>query len=446
MAFRDLRGFLAALDAAGELHRVAAEVDPELEIAAVTGRHCKAPGGGRALLFERVRGSAVPVATNLFGSAARMALALGVAGLGELTGRSAPLFASPALAVPPVSVPAAPCREVTIERGGLGRFPFLKSWPGEEGRFITLPLVFTRDLATGEVNCGMYRVRIFDDATAGLRWKPGSGGFAHYRGYAEAGVPMPVAIALGADPVLTLAASLPLPDSFDELSFAGYLRGEPVEITPSLFPGLSVPARAELVIEGYLEPGAFAAEGPFGNHTGSYHPGEQVPMLRVERITHRKDPILQATVVGAPPMEDCWMARAAERILLPLVTRLCPEVVDILMPMEGIFHGCAVVSIRKTFPGQGRKVLESLREGSWLRRGKLLVVVDAGEREATWAELFWRALNGVRFPDDLVAGEGVLGVDATRKLPAEGGDGAPGLVADPAVARLVERRWREYGF
>jgi 4-hydroxy-3-polyprenylbenzoate decarboxylase len=446
MAYRDLGGFLARLDALGELQKVEAEVDPDLEIAAITDRQSKLPGGGKALLFVNVRGSRFPVATNLFGSYARMALALEVENLGALTDRVERLLNSPDDAPAPLLVDQAPCQEVVQRLPDLASYPFLKSWPGDGGRFITLPLVFTRDPDSGAGNCGMYRVRIFDDLSAGIRWKRGSGGFGHYEKYAAAGLRMPVAIAVGADPSLTLAASLPLPEPLDEISFAGYLRGEPVEMVRCLNSELLVPAGAELVIEGYLEPGETRNEGRFGNHTGSYDAGEDVPVLRVTCITHRSDPICQATVVGPPPMEDCYLAKAAERLLLPISRRQCPEIVDITQPLEGIFHGCAVVAIRKTAPGQGLRVLESLRGSGWLKRGKLLVVVDATPGVLTLEGAFWQALNGARFPRDLVVGEGFLGVDATRKLPEEGGEQVEELRQDPIISGLVQKRWREYGF
>lgn len=447
MGFADLRGYIAGLDAAGELQRVEAEVDPDLEIACITDLQSKLPDGGKALLFERVKGSPFPVATNLFGSAARMALALGVTDLRELTPRMEELLASPQSAPGPRLVDLAPCREVVQREPDLGRYPFLRSWPAEEGRFITLPLVFTRDPDSGAGNLGMYRVRIFDDRSAGIRWRPGSGGFAHQEKYKASGKRMPVAIAVGADPALTLAASLPLPDFLDEVSFAGFLRREPVEMVRCLDSDLLVPAHAELVIEGYIEPDETRREGPFGNHTGSYHPGGEVPLLRVTCITGRRDAICQATVVGPPPMEDCYLAKAAERLLLPLSRRQCPEIMDMVMPLEGIFHGCAIVSIDKRMPGQGRRVLEALRTEGWLKRGKLLVVVDAAGENLTLSEGFWRALNAVEFPRDLVVTpDGCLGVDATRKLPEEGGARLMELKQDASVSALVKRRWREYGF
>lgn len=446
MAYTDLRGFLARLDAMGELLRVDAEVDPLLEIAEITDRQSKG-ADGKALLFSRVKGSRFPVATNLFGSESRMAAALQVASLGSLTRLMEELLARPEAAPAPVAVRRAPCQEVVERDPDLGLYPFLQSWPGDGGRFITLPLVFTGDPDSGALNCGMYRVRIFDSKCAGIRWKERSGGHSHYLKYLKAGRSMPVAIALGGDPALTLAACLPLPEPFDELGCAGYLRGEPVQTVTCLTSALRVPAHAELVIEGFVEPGETRWEGGFGNHTGFYDKGEDVPVLRVTCVTHRGDLIYPATVVGPPPMEDCYLAKAAERLLLPFSRRQCPEIVDITLPLEGIFHGCAVVAIRKSAPGQGRRVLESLRGSGWLKMGKLLVVVDATDAALTLPGAFWQALNGARFPHDLVVADGCLGIDATRKFPEEGGPRElQELRQDPSVSALVERRWREYGF
>jgi 4-hydroxy-3-polyprenylbenzoate decarboxylase len=369
-----------------------------------------------------------------------------VASLDLLSARMEQLLLAPELAPAPRLVERAPCQEVVQRAPELGSFPFLRCWPGEQGRFITLPLVFTRDPRSGQDNCGMYRVRLFDQSSAGIRWRPSSGGFQHYQSYREAGRDMPVAIAVGADPSLTLAACLPLPQALDEISFAGFLRGEPVEMVRCLSSELLVPAHAEIVIEGHIVAGETLPEGPFGNHTGRYDAGEAVPVLRVTCVTHRSRPVCQATLVGPPPMEDCYLAKAAERLLLPLSQRQCPEIVDITQPLEGIFHGCALVAIRKCAPGQGRRVLEALRGSGWLSRGKLLVVVDAGAGPLTLAEGFWQALNAARLPQDLEPGDGFLGIDATRKFPEEGGEQFEQLRQDPSVSALVERRWREYGF
>lgn len=446
MPYRDVHAFLARLAPLGELHRVEVEVDPELEVAAITDRQSKEPGGGKALWFSRVKGSRFPLVTNLFGSAARLNAALGVDHLDQLSARMERLLDRPAEALPPRIVERAPCQDVQQEPPDLFSFPFLKSWPEDGGRFITLPLVVTRDPETGADNLGMYRVRLFDPCCAGIRWKAGSGAHAHYRKYQAAGRAMPVAIALGGDPVLTLAAALPLPQTLDELSLAGYLRGEPVPLVRCKTSELLVPADAELVIEGVIEPGELRDEGPFGNHTGSYHPGEQVPVVRVSCITHRASPVCLATVVGRPPMEDCWLALAAQRLLLPLSRRLCPEIVDLVQPLEGIFHGCTVVSIEKRAAGQGRRVLERLHETGWLRASRLLVVVDAEAAPLSLSYGLWRALNEVRLSRDLLVDGEFLGVDATAKWPGEGGEEKVRLGQDAAVEALVTRRWKEYGF
>jgi len=446
MAHRDLRAFLERLNSLGELHTVHAEVDPDLEIAEITDRQCKSRGGGKALLFSRVKGSEFPVATNLFGSPARMAAALDVADLSALTALTEELLADPARGRLPVLISHPPCQEVVQEIPDLSRFPFLKSWPGEEGAFLTLPLVFTRDPETGAGNCGMYRVRVFDRESVGVRWKKGSGGHRHFEKHRAAGTPMPVAIALGGPPTLTFAAALPLPEPMDELSFAGFLNGSPIEMARCVSGDLEVPAHAEVVIEGVIEPVTLRREGPFGNHTGSYDPGEEVPVLRVTRVTHRCDAVYPATVVGPPPMEDCYLAKAAERVLVALSRRQCPEIVDITLPLEGIFHGCAVVAIDKQVPGQGRAVLDSLRGAGWLRAGKVLVVVDAARGDDPFADALWRGLNHAEIPRDLVLDEGRLGIDATRKLPGERDGVAAPLEKDREIGALVARRWREYGF
>ncbi|GFO67206.1 hypothetical protein GMLC_07850 [Geomonas limicola] len=428
------------------MHRVEVEVDPELEVAEIADRQSKEPGGGKALWFSRVKGSRFPLVTNLFGAPARLAAALGVDHLDQLSARMERLLDHPGEALAPCLVHQAPCQEVLQEPPDLFSFPFLKSWPEDGGRFITLPLVVTRDPETGADNLGMYRVRLFDPCRAGIRWKPGSGGHGHYQKYQAAGRPMPVAIAVGGDPVLTLAAALPLPQGLDELSLAGYLRGEAVPLVRCKSSDLLVPADAELVIEGVIEPGELLSEGPFGNHTGSYHPGAEVPVLRVTCVTHRAQPVCLATVVGKPPMEDCWLAVAAQRLLLPLSRRLCPEIVDVRQPLEGIFHGCTVVSIKKRAAGQGRRVLERLHETGWLKASRLLVVVDAEAAPLSLSYGLWRALNEVRLSRDLLVDGEFLGVDATVKWPGEGGEEQLRLEKDAAVEALVTRRWKEYGF
>ncbi|MFZ3209401.1 MAG: UbiD family decarboxylase [Geobacteraceae bacterium] len=485
MAYRDLHDFMETLERIGELRRVTVEVDPFLEIAAITDRVCKLPGGGAALLFERVKGSEFPVATNLFGSFYRMALALGIADLNEPGRRLAALLADmPGAGLPtklegltrsgefrrwlPLHVPHGACHEVLEPIPDLTLYPILQSWPGDghpdpTGRFMTLPLVISRDPESGAANCGMYRVRVFDKTTVGIHFGKDSGGGGHYRKYLERGERMPVAIAVGGDPAVIYAASVPLPHPLEEMQFAGFLRGEPVELTPCRTVPLMVPANAEIVLEGYLEPGERQREGAFGNHTGFYVNAGEVPVARLTCITRRRDVVYPATVVGSPPMEDCYMAKATERLLLQFIREEIPEVADISMPLYGIFHGCAVVSIEKSRPGQAREVMEKLWEGGWLGAARLLLLVDADLPLHDIDRVAWRVLNSSDWRYDLFtaatqAGErdsalrrspfgGRIGIDATRKLQSEGmADGWPEEISmERTVEMRVTQRWREYG-
>ena len=424
MAWQDLREFLDTLENGGELHRIGVEVSPVLEIAEITDRMSKSPAGGSALFFERVAGSRFPAATNIFGSERRVCAALEVAELSHLTGRMTELFqenrpgagrdAGAALAgnpeferFRPAAVATGVCQEVVDELPDLAAYPILKGWPGDglpgwDGRFITLPLVFTRDPETGAQNCGMYLVQVFTSGTAGIRWRPESGGAGHLAAYRARGERMPVAIALGGDPAVIFAAMLPLPAVIDEMQFAGFLRGKPVELVRCLTSGIMVPAHAELVMEGYIDPGEICSGGEFGNHTGFYAPAGELPVLHVTRITRRQAPVFPATVVGRPPMEDCYMAKAAERLMLPFTRLELPEVVEINLPLEGIFHGTAVVAIDKRHPGQGREVMAALWARGWLAGARLLVVVDGDVDVHDLSRTFWKVMNSVDWRRDLV--------------------------------------------
>ncbi len=481
MVGRDLHDFLEGLEQLGELQRVDVEVDPCLEIAEITDRVSKA--GGKALLFKKVRGSTLPVATNLFGSARRLAVALGVEDVRVLGERLAGLLADlphasveerlavfpelPAVAsLHPEVVTEAPCQEVVEDEPDLLSYPFHKGWPGDGlphhgGRFITLPLVFTRDLETGLPNCGMYRVALVDARTAGIHWYVGRGGERHYRAYQTRRKRMPVAVAVGGPPALVFAAMLPLPEALDEMHFAGFLRGASVEMVRCRTNELLVPARADLVIEGYLEPGETLLDGAFGNHTGFYAPPAEVPVLHVTCITRRRDCICPATVVGRPPMEDCHLARAVWRMLLPLVQQESPEVVDLNFPPEWIFHTSGVVSLNRTGHSTGREILVKLWQNAWLRAARLLVAVDADQDVTDLAGVAWRVINNADWARDLVLSQGTetgtapgfpwgesrLGIDATRKdLTGSGSPWPEEIRMDNAIKRLVDERWKEYGF
>uniref|UniRef100_A0A831U1Q6 UbiD family decarboxylase n=1 Tax=Geobacter metallireducens TaxID=28232 RepID=A0A831U1Q6_GEOME len=473
MGFDTLHDFLAELERFGELHRVRAQVDPLLEAAAITDRVSKLPGGGPALLFERVKGSAIPAATNLFGSLRRMALALGLSSLDDLADRMEALLAQlppdqagqGLAALPrlgefrrfaPVETGVACCQEIVDDAPDLARCPFLQCRPGDGGRFITLPQVFTRDPETGLPNCGMYRVRIFDGNRVGIRWHAGRGGELHWRQYRERGERMPVAVALGGDPAAMVAATLPLPETVDEMQFAGWLRGRPLEMVRCRTNELLVPAGAELVIEGYIEPGETAQDGPFGNHTGFSIPSAAVPVMGVTCITRRRECICPATVVGPPPAEDCFMAKAAERLFLPLLRRRWPAVVDINLPLEWIFHGGAIVAVRDG-GGEGgvRRLVEEIWASGMLGAARVVVVVDDDTDARDLSRVAWRVMNMADWRRDLFVAEGGgepplpwlgarLGIDATRK--GRFRSVAPELGMDEATKRLIEERWREYGF
>ncbi|MFQ6130907.1 MAG: menaquinone biosynthesis decarboxylase [Armatimonadota bacterium] len=478
MAYRDLREFIERLEAAGELRRIGAEVDPELEVAEIANRVVKA--GGPALLFENVRGHTVPVLTNHYGSHKRMAWALGVAdveeirlrieglvkqrppaGLGDKVRAGLELLRLASFA--PKTVGSAPCQEVVQDPPDLGHFPALKTWPRDGGRFITLPMVFTRHPETGQRNVGMYRLHIYDERSTGMHWHPHKVGAMHYRIYEKLGRHMPVAVALGGDPAMTYAATAPLPEDIDEVMFAGFLRQQAVELVKCQTCDLEVPADAEVVLEGHVEPGERRVEGPFGDHTGYYSPAEEYPVFHVERITHRRDPIWPATVVGPPPMEDCYMGKATERIFLPLLQMVFPEVVDVNLPIVGVFHNLALVSIRKGFPGHARKVMQGLWGTGQMMFTKVIVVVDEDVNVQDGREVLWKALNSIDPKRDVMFVEGPvdaldhaapqplmgskMGVDATRKWPEEGyeREWPEELKMDEAVRQRISDLWNELG-
>ncbi|MFO0753365.1 MAG: menaquinone biosynthesis decarboxylase [Thermodesulfovibrionales bacterium] len=487
MAYRDLRDFLAALERRGLLHRIPVEADPILEIAEITDRMCKSPGGGKALFFEKVKGSAYPVVTNIFGSFGRMTLSLEVERLDDVGKRIEDLLhqAPPKTLMEklamlprlfeiarflPRTVKSAPCQEVVErENPDLGKFPIIKCWPGDgqptdEGRFITLPMVFTRDPETGRQNCGMYRIHVYDKVTTGMHWHIHKDGARHYDKYKALGGKMPAAIAVGSDPAVIYASSAPLPESVDEMLFAGFLRREPVEMVKCVTSDIEVPANSELVIEGYLDPGEMRTEGPFGDHTGFYSAAAKYPVFHVTCITHRKDMVYPATIVGKPPMEDCYMGKATERIFLPLMKLDSPEIRDINLPMEGVFHNAALISIKKSYPGHAKKIIHGLWGKGQMMFAKLLVIVDEDVDVQNVSYTAWRVLNNVDWRRDVVIAEGPLddldhaaqwprygakmGIDATRKTREEGmmRDWPDELFMSGGIKKLVDTRWKDYGF
>ncbi|GAQ95795.1 4-hydroxy-3-polyprenylbenzoate decarboxylase [Thermodesulfovibrio aggregans] len=481
MAYRDLREFIKVLENKGLLHRVKVEVDPVLEIAEITDRMCKSPNGGKALFFENVRGSSIPVVTNIFGSFERMCLALEVESLDDIGKRIEKLlnqtppksFKEKIKAVfelievskyLPKRVNKAPCQEIVNHEPDLNKLPILKTWPKDGGRFITFPMVFTRDPETGKQNCGMYRMHVYDEKTTGMHWHIHKDGATHYRKYKELGQRMPVAVAIGSDPAVIYSSTAPLPYGVDEMVFAGFLRRSPVEMVKCVTCDIEVPANAEIVLEGYVEPDELRDEGPFGDHTGFYSPVDKFPVFHVTCITHRKDPIYPATVVGKPPMEDCYMGKATERIFLPLLRMQFPEIVDMNLPMEGVFHNAAIVSIKKQYPGHGKKVIHGLWGMGQMMFSKLIIVVDEDVNVQDLSTTAWKVLNNVDWRRDVIISEGPvdeldhsasfprfggkMGIDATRKSREEGmmRDWPEEIIQAEEIKELVTKRWREYGF
>lgn len=484
MALDDLRAFIAELERAGELRRIAAEVDPEFEITEIVDRLSKS--GGPAVLFERVRGSALPVVANLFGSARRAALALGAEDVDEVAQRLRSLVGlikrrpkgvgdwlgllpdiRPVLAMPPKAVRgAAPVQDVVLrgDEVDLGRLPLLRCWPGDGGRFITLPQVITADPETGERNVGIYRLQLHGPRALGLHWERHKGGAAHYAQARERGRPIEVAAVLGGDPASIYAAGAPLPEGIDEYAFAGFLRGRPVELCRAVSVALDVPARAEIVIEGTVDPQELLPEGPFGDHTGFYDQGGPYPVLRVTALTMRRDAMFPAAVVGRPPMEDYWLlGHTSERLFLPLIQMLWPEISDVHVPPEGVANNLLFVSIRKRHPGQAYKVAYGLLGLGLLSLTKMIVVVDDWVSVRRPTDAWWAALCNCDPARDVLPLRGsgsvldhALGgfsfggkllIDGTRKMREEGARGPwpEPVTMDPAVVARVTERWRAYG-
>jgi 4-hydroxy-3-polyprenylbenzoate decarboxylase len=493
MALDSLRDFLAAIDAADDLRRIERPVSVDKEITEIADRCMKSRGGGPALLFTRptlMRGggggaSRYPVAVNLFGSERRMGLALGVDCLDRIGERIAELVALkvpeglmgklamlPRLAeiakFPPKTVGAmrASCQDTVIKGPDvdLSQFPVPVCWPEDGGPYITLGGVITRDPQSGVRNVGMYRVQVLGKNELAMHWQRHKVGAAHWRTMAERGETMPVAIALGGDPASIYAASAPLPPTIDEFLFAGFLRGEAVRLTKAVTSDLEVPAEADFVIEGYIDPrDELVLEGPFGDHTGFYSLADYYPKVHVTAITMRKDPIWPHTIVGRPPMEDYYLGHATERIFLPLLRLTIPEIVDLHMPAEGIFHNLVFVSIDKQYPGQAYKVMNGLWGQGLMSLAKLIVVVDRDVNVRDPKEAWWVALNhidpqrDVHFtmgPIDVLdhASRGFtygskMGIDATRKWKEEGftREWPNKIVMDPETKRRVDAMWRELG-
>jgi 4-hydroxy-3-polyprenylbenzoate decarboxylase len=510
--------FLNLLEKQGELVRVKTSVNPELEIAAISDRHCKTPAphgnqevdkspaaqlGGKALLFENVQGSDIPVAINTFGSYWRINQALGTETLSDLADRVAALVKPeipttllekmkklPDLlklgSFPPRSVRNGICQQVILEgdKADLDRLPLIQCWPLDgnlesgqvmdpaaassttergTGRYITLGGIFTKDPQTGDRNIGLYRVQKFSARKCAMHWHMHHDGARHFRKYQSRGEKMPLAIVLGGESVLPYAASAPLPPGIEELLFAGFLNGGGIELVPCKTIPLEVPANAEIVIEGYVDPHEKLIEGPFGDHTGYYSLADLYPAFYVTAITHRKNPIYPTTVVGKPPMEDYFIGKATERIFLPLLRTIIPDIIDYSLPISGVFHNCVFVKIRKEYPMQARRVMHAIWGAGQMSFTKFIIVVDDHVDVHNEQDVLFHLFSNcdpqrdseiVHGPVDILdhasPEHGVgskIGFDATAKWPAEGKvrRWPKELEFDAKTKELIDRRWREYG-
>ncbi len=493
MPHDDLRAWIKHLDKAGELKRITAEVSPHLEMAEIADRTAKLhrgdakKAGGPALLFENVAGHpGARVLMNQFGSERRMRLALEVDSLDDIADRIETLLhpATPTSLLDkikllptlaevgsffPKTIAAknAPCKEVILtgDQIDLNKLPILQTWPGDAGKFITLPCVVTRDPRSGKRNVGMYRMQVYDARTTGMHWQRQKNAAEHLRDRIRANAAdaatavglmaatagatqhtstiaqikdqrMEVAVAIGTDPAITFSAIVPAPPEVEEYLIAGFLRGASVELVKGETVDLEVPAHAEYILEGYVELSELRSEGPFGDHTGFYTMPDDYPVFHLTAITHRKDPIYAATIVGKPPMEDAWMGKAVERIFLPLMKLTLPEIVDINLPAEGVFHNLMIVSIRKSYAGHARKVMNGIWAMGQAMFTKIIIVVDEDCDVQDLAEVTLRATNNIDPERDIQFTLGPvdsldhasrlpnygskMGIDATQKWPAEG--------------------------
>jgi 4-hydroxy-3-polyprenylbenzoate decarboxylase len=476
VAVKDLRDWIALLEREGELVRVSAEVDPDLEITEIVDRTVKA--GGPALLFEKPKGAEHPLLINQFGTERRMCLAFGVEKLDDVAQRVADVLEMqpPSGLIEkvrglqklksvadsrPKTVGKGVCQEIVL-RGDdvdLGLLPIQRCWPGDPAPFITLPAVITHDPQSGGRNLGMYRMQVIDRNTTFMHWQIHKDGRADY--LATDGR-IEVAVALGLDPITAYSASAPLPKHIDELMMAGFLRGEPVELVKGVTVGVEVPARAEIVLEGYIEKDEVGQEGPFGDHTGYYTAAEPFPVFHLTAMTMRRDAIYPSIVVGKPPQEDAWLGKATERIFLPAIRTTLPELVDYDLPIAGVFHNCCIVAIRKQFPGHAAKVMHALWGLGMLSLTKCVVVVDAAVDVHDYEQVLFYAGANVDPKRDVILSEGPLdhldhaperqffggklGIDATAKWPEEGARPWPEEIEmSPEIKELVTRRWTEYG-
>jgi 4-hydroxy-3-polyprenylbenzoate decarboxylase len=474
MAYESLREFVRKLDAAGELKRISVEVDPVLEITEIADREMKLPNGGQALFFEKCKGSQFPLLINAYGSTKRMALALGVNDVEDIAHELESLLkAKPPTSfkeaisllgtafelrhAKPKSVNSGACKQIVQQKPNVNTLPIQKCWPQDAGRFVCMPLVITRDPDNGSRNVGTYRMQVIDERTTFMHWQLHKTGARHWRRYMELKQRMPVAVALGGDPVYTFAATAPLPDGIDEMMLAGFLRKKSVEMVKCDTSDLEVPADCDFVLEGYVEPEEkLDLEGPFGDHTGYYTLPEPYPKFHIERVTHRRDAIYPSTIVGIPPMEDFYMGTASVRIFLPVFKTNFNEIVDMALPAEGAFHNLVIVSIKKQFPYHAMKVMHGLWGMGQMMFTKIIVVVDADVNVHDTSEVLFRLTANIDPERDIIFTKGPadvldhatpvmgfgskIGIDATHKLKGEANTRPwpPIIKMDDAVKKRVD--------
>ena len=470
MNYPSLREFIDKLEREEELLRIKESVSPILEITEITDRISKQPGGGKALLFENVEGSSMSVLINAFGSAKRMNMALGVHDIEDIPKRIERYIKIPppstlldkakllpmlleATQFPPklLNTTHPPCQEIVQLNDDIdiGKIPVLQCWPDDAGRFITFPIVINRSTDNKIRNVGLYRMQVYDKKTTAMHWHIHKDGAHFFHEYKKQNKVMEVAVALGADPASCYSASAPLPYGIDEFLLAGFIRKKSVPLVKCKTVDLEVPANAEIVLEGYIDPSEMRLEGPFGDHTGYYSQDGDYPVLHITAITHRKDPVYLTTIVGKPPQEDFYLGRATERIFLPLLKTQLPEIVDMNMPAEGVFHNCVIVSIDKRYPMQSRRIMSALWGLGQMSFVKIIITVDSKVNVHDYEEVAKILLSTVDFETDLFFSEGILdvlnhasdqvlygsklGIDLTSKI-----EGEPGYSKD--VPPLIETK------
>jgi 4-hydroxy-3-polyprenylbenzoate decarboxylase len=477
--YNSLADYVQVLERAGELRRIAYPVKAELEITEIADRVMKA--AGPALLFENVVGKQIPLLINAFGSTRRMALALGVEDIEEIARDITKLIQTrppksfrdklrllseliKLAGIPPKIVKEAASQEVINRDPDLGILPVLTCWPGDAGPFITLPMVFSKDPVKGTRNVGLYRMQIFDRRTTGMHWHLHKVGARHYHQQKERSGRLELAVCLGGDPAMIYAATAPLPDQIDEILFSGFLRKKGVELIKCVTVDVEVPAGSDVIIEGYVDPSEpLRREGPFGDHTGFYSLADDYPVFHVTCITHRKNPIYPTTIVGRPPMEDAYLGKATERIFLPLLRVTLPEIVDMNLPVQGVFHNLAIISIKKEYPAHARKVMHALWGLGQMMFTKTLLIVDHDVNVHDLSEVTWIAGNHIDPKRDTVFAEGPvdvldhaapilgygskIGIDATRKWRSEGfeREWPEPIVMDEQTKLYIDSIWQKLG-